>query len=412
MWGATAIRLSNLVPHATVTVTVDEAFTGQAGVTDAQETFTLPPLTEGQEVTVSQTLCGETSGESSVSVGIRRDPPMPAITQPFECGTVVHVENLVPGARVRLLSLRYFGVIADFIAQGEQAHIPVPSLRPFDDLQVEESACGTTITTGTFVQQFTGSLPVPTVVRPVLDSDRSVAVSDVHPGAVVDVFVGGTLRGVASGGEDVVDVPIVGRLNEDTEVSARQRLCRAASDVGGAAEVQACEKRLTVGLKYLAPDFAGPLRVQADWVRRLFRHHGIDVEIVDEELLDLPALLTIDETDRDAIRELLRHRNHLREQDVAAYMIDDVVNGGGGGLHLSGTDGAIISSKTAFQEIWTTAHEIGHVLELEHVSDEGTDRLMHPGPRFPGDATPRIDTALAPDEVNEMKTSDFMRPCR
>lgn len=74
---------------------------------------------------------------------------------------------------------------------------------------------------------------------------------------------------------------------------------------------------------------------------------------------------------------LFGHRNNAGSNDVVVYLVSTLIGGAGNfvgcAAHPSGQPGCAVVQVGAS---WLTAHEVGHVLGLSHVSN--TDRLMNP----------------------------------
>jgi hypothetical protein len=141
-------------------------------------------------------------------------------------------------------------------------------------------------------------------------------------------------------------------------------------------------------------------------MRELYEARGIDVRLISTETLDLPDLNDVDvgrcvrgstTTEQD---QLFANRNNARADDVVVYFVRSTVPPFNGcAAHPAGRPGAVVA-RGATQ--WTTAHEVGHVLDLNHVNDN--DRLMT------GNGTGNITNPppdLVDSEVKTMLTSDF-----
>jgi len=115
----------------------------------------------------------------------------------------------------------------------------------------------------------------------------------------------------------------------------------------------------------------------------LFGEHGIQIVEASRETLvpegsDLVRFLTLMVGDRDDgpsadQADLFNLRGDAGERDIVAYFVRTLVPAAAGcAIHPPGKPGVVISSSMASQ--WTLAHQIGHVLGLDHVDD--TDALM------------------------------------
>jgi hypothetical protein len=74
---------------------------------------------------------------------------------------------------------------------------------------------------------------------------------------------------------------------------------------------------------------------------------------------------------------LFAHRNNAGASDVVVYLVSTLIGGAGNfvgcAAHPAAQPGCAVVQVAA---PWLTAHEVGHVLGLSHVSN--TDRLMNP----------------------------------
>jgi outer membrane protein OmpA-like peptidoglycan-associated protein len=144
------------------------------------------------------------------------------------------------------------------------------------------------------------------------------------------------------------------------------------------------KSRLRVHFKIL-PGFR-PLRTTINTMlenmKRIYGAAGILVELASTE--QLPTAPNLDGNDAIDVGECVRggvsteqqqlfgNRNNVRINEVVAYFVrqtsPDVLNGCA--AHPNGRPGAVI---TEIASQWTLAHEIGHVLGLNHVSSEPCD---------------------------------------
>jgi hypothetical protein len=177
-----------------------------------------------------------------------------------------------------------------------------------------------------------------------------------------------------------------------------------------------------VHFKSLLPITAGIrnyIDTQFTQMQRLFGPLRIDVRRGTTEDLsaddDLDSFLALDVggcflgQPTDEHDELFANRNGAGPNDLVIYVVDTLVGGSGNLLgcatHPDGRPGAaIVDSSTAG---WLTAHEVGHVLGLRHVSGPtaSSDSLMWPNVGW---------TNLPPDvsgtEAGTMRASNFTRP--
>ena len=434
--GSTRLQVSNLQPYATVYIHYSsESEPYRISAPSAATEFLIPPLKEDDVISVVQELCGGQAESNEGIVVSCTGPEAPQIELPYECASVVYVTKVMPGARVRIYSDDYgepgflerlLGCIGEETVPRDKDYVFVsaPTLIALDMLVAVQTVAGADIPSiPQFVRLFDGSVPTP-VVRAVLETDRVVTVENVLPQAVVEVYVQGDFRGsaiggtiVASGSEPgtgrellVMEVPIVGDLSEDHQVTARQRFCGQESGLSDRVSVRSCRRRIQVGLKSLDAAWLDQLRAMARWMQRLFRHHGFEVVVVDEEVReDLSHLrnLHLADDDRELAHELLSHREGLGEHDVAVFMVNTIMDTAAG-VSL-GRGGAIVEYGS---EYYGVAHEVGHVLGLEHDDSAPSERLMYRGARGGTHSSPSISaSALTREEVERMAESFFTYGC-
>ena len=97
--------------------------------------------------------------------------------------------------------------------------------------------------------------------------------------------------------------------------------------------------------------------------------------------------------------DLFNDRGHIGPRDIVVYFVRELVSADlGCATHPPDKPGAVVAAKHATE--WTLAHEIGHVLGLDHVTVANQDRLMNHGTFSvtnppPDLTTDEIDTILA-----------------
>jgi hypothetical protein len=215
--GDQVIRVANQIAGASLLVRIAatqggvvEEF-GPRPTSDHQEVALNAPLTAGNVVTVVQTLCG-VSMESDPVV-VQGPPPevlAPLIVPPlYECGQVVRVSGLHPGAHVRVLM---DAVPIGLAWAGLQSSVAVPAA-PALTTGRKVTAVQTVGTTASppsepVVVDMFAQLHAPRLLEPLGADDREVRVSGVTPGAHVAVLSGGMVIGELDAGEPIVRVPI------------------------------------------------------------------------------------------------------------------------------------------------------------------------------------------------------------
>jgi len=127
----------------------------------------------------------------------------------------------------------------------------------------------------------------------------------------------------------------------------------------------------------------------------VFANAGIQVNIIStENLVGLPPQLNnidvgnckMGKATTD-VRNLYTNRNNVQGNDITVYFVQSTIPPlNGCAAHPRGLPGAIVASGAS---PWTLAHEVGHVLNLNHVNDNdrlmtgnGTGNITNPPPDF------------------------------
>jgi hypothetical protein len=250
---ATTVTVTDLSYGAAVYVTVDTSSAGAPPETityegeaprDGSFDFPIPSLPADAEVYAEQELCSRRS-EASPRVEVADAPralDTPVIPEPvFACATTVRVTNLTPGTRVLVYSEDLAAPIGERQVYDREADVTVaPALTAGDELSAEVRGCGHTSERSAppvEVQELDEPDP-PVVTGPIDARSDTIRVTDVVPGARVDIYVNGVWRGSATTGDTEVTVPVgYGDLREDDEVRARQWLCNNPSSLSPPVEV-------------------------------------------------------------------------------------------------------------------------------------------------------------------------------
>jgi hypothetical protein len=243
--GAVSVRLTKLTVGDNVEISQNGTSIGQAGVSKTTDDFYVSTsLVANAAITaVQRNQCPhpQTSGVSNAvtvnSVAATVTPP--AIAKPiYECASVIRVTDIHPGSMVEIESVK-FGLIGFKTVYATASDIPVaPQLVAGDTITAIQIGCGHTSgpSPPATVQTFADLQPP--VVLPITNCAHSVRVSQVTPGAIVDVFVqvGSTLFWLASATATLttVDVPLGGgiTLTVGEVLCARQRLCSQVAGPG------------------------------------------------------------------------------------------------------------------------------------------------------------------------------------
>jgi hypothetical protein len=161
------------------------------------------------------------------------------------------------------------------------------------------------------------------------------------------------------------------------------------------------DSTIRLHLKILtAPNVA--IDTMLESMREVYRIARIRVDVGSTENLNLPALNDLDvgqcllgQTTAEQ-NQLFGNRNNVGNNDIVVYFVRSTVPPFNGcAAHPAGQDGAVVAQGATR---WTLAHEVGHVLGLNHVNDN--NRLMT------GNGTANI-TNPPPDLVDfEIQTMD------
>lgn len=220
--------------------------TYEGAAPDSTFDFPIPALPANADVYVRQRLCNQWSdfaGPFEVGSAPGELEPPRIDPAPFECGTVVHVENCHPGSRVYVYSQLLGAPIGSKQVYETETDVHVaPTLRAGDELFAVARGCGDeSEPSETKEVRDLEELPPPTVEQPD-DCGDDVVVTDVVPGARVEVYVDGVRLGGAASGDETVTVTVGGDgLQEGEEVRARQRLCGRESELSRPVPVERYE---------------------------------------------------------------------------------------------------------------------------------------------------------------------------
>ena len=145
-------------------------------------------------------------------------------------------------------------------------------------------------------------------------------------------------------------------------------------------------------------------------MRQVYEAAGFRVERITSETLDLPHLIDLEigacvrGVITDEQRELFSHRNNVNDNDVSVYFVRSTNPPSNGcAAHRDGAPSAVVSQLASR---WTLAHEVGHVLKLNHTNNN--DRLMTSNGTF-NITNPPPD--LNSPEVIRMRSSSLIHPC-
>ncbi|MCH8153201.1 MAG: hypothetical protein IH830_12625 [Planctomycetes bacterium] len=162
-------------------------------------------------------------------------------------------------------------------------------------------------------------------------------------------------------------------------------------------------------IKILTAPTTFPVNTMVESMRRVYRAAGFEVDVASTETLNLPALddLEIGTCTRGNTTAeqdtLFGNRNNVGANDIPVYFVrttDRPTNGCA--AHADGVPACVVASGAT---IWTLAHEVGHVLDLNHVNDN--TRLMTGNGTFNIISPPL--PVLSSSEINTMDNSPLTR---
>lgn len=143
-----------------------------------------------------------------------------------------------------------------------------------------------------------------------------------------------------------------------------------------------------------------PINTMVESMRQVYNAAGFQVAVASTETLNLPALNDLDVgacTSGNTTAEqnqLFANRNNVGPNDIPVYFVRSTVPPFNGcAAHQPGVQACVVAQGAS---TWTLAHEIGHVLDLNHVNNN--DRLMT------GNGTGNI-TNPPPDLVSSERTT-------
>ncbi len=209
---------------------------------EAWDEFCDIPLTEpldpvrGKYLIAIQSLCGRDSPESArcEAHALHGDLPAPWIVAPLaECGQMVRVAGIEPGARIEIfMSCANAPGIRKIAARQVHAKIAdilvVPALQGGKAVFARQIACDQTIDSAKVDVGRFADLHAPVIE----DCEDHLHVTGVVPGARVEVYRNGSFFKDGRSGSSDVRIPLAAPLPAGDVVKARQCLCAAVSQFG------------------------------------------------------------------------------------------------------------------------------------------------------------------------------------
>jgi|WetSurMetagenome_2_1015567.scaffolds.fasta_scaffold00962_8 hypothetical protein len=239
--GATSALISNCRPGAILTLSVNvndtKVVLGTWRV--PQSSWCTVPLSKfpdgkGRKLFVMQTTCNSSSESNGTPIDdFPKTPDAPRLPLTlYACSGTVRVTNILPGTKVTIHSTKLQAPIAQLRVYSDHADIKVcPGLIKDDDIWAEQGGCSKDQAKSSTVHvSALDKLPKP-VVQPFRLFTNPIKVSNVIPGALVNLWMGKQWLASAEAGDTTVDVYIPpNSLWSESKLIARQSLCSRISD--------------------------------------------------------------------------------------------------------------------------------------------------------------------------------------
>jgi hypothetical protein len=279
-------------------------------------------------------------------------------------GHQVRVEN--PERMAQVWRAGFFARLVGRPSTTNWLHLPVPTPVIVDDKrQMVHSA---------LMRLRTGSTRARVTNVHVFDGTRRIAAYD---GLSLSPNTFGMERFDVPGRPDVFEglgITLGVRFDGTTNAENTIEIASAGVDLTLVQTVRLHVKTLTAPTRFSIDQMIAAMR-------QVYEPAGIRVVRASDETLNLPALDVVDTGEcrrGESTAEqtaLFGNRNNAGANDVVVYFVratNPPLNGCA--AHPAGRPGAVVASGASR---WTLAHEVGHVLNLPHVTP--TDRLMMGG---------------------------------
>lgn len=232
------VRVTNQIDGAEITLLsrdsagAPEGELGRAGASEFEEIALNEPLMAGQILRARQSLCGHSEVSEPITVQPRPSTILaPIVRDPlYDCGVLVPVDRVLPGAQVRVLQNGF--PVGFAWASGSSVVVRIgPALVNGNTITARQRVGGvdSALSAAVTVSNL-ASLPRPTILPPLRLGERSVRVGGIVPGAFVEVFDRASLVGTADTVDTTVTVSISQPIGADAILTARQTLCDKQSD--------------------------------------------------------------------------------------------------------------------------------------------------------------------------------------
>ena len=245
---SSAVRTQGQLSGATVRVTAQGSVVAEGVATTADALIPLLPGVElqgGSPVVATQSFEGETSDPSPVAVVVGFSPPSLSpvtVGVAHRCSQCLYVAGAVPGASVQVIATA--GPLAGVRGQGDvwltRQVIIDPPVAQDEQLWVHQQACGQTGPDIGVKAEFEPPFPLPApALDPLKECERSIRMTGVVPGAVVEVerSAGSDIVGCVSAAAGFFVVPAL-QAGEVLRVRQRFETCELVSDFSPRYEVE------------------------------------------------------------------------------------------------------------------------------------------------------------------------------
>jgi hypothetical protein len=168
-----------------------------------------------------------------------------------------------------------------------------------------------------------------------------------------------------------------------------------------------------------------PLSSMLVRMRQVYQTADIGVEVVSREsLATIPNFTVLNNLNIDRCTfgattpqqdQLFQNRNNVGQNEIVVYFVFTLVPAFNGcATFPAGSPGAVVAAPIASR--WTLAHEVGHVLGLQHISGENAPACSTPDftRLMTGCSTSKITgvPTIVQAEIDTMRGSNLSNACR
>ncbi len=173
------------------------------------------------------------------------------------------------------------------------------------------------------------------------------------------------------------------------------------------------------------PNLSGGITLMLSNMRRVYATADIGIEVVSREVLAGPQFATLNSLDVGGCTtgavspeqtQLSANRNGVGDNELVAYFVSNVVKTIPPGTQQLNGCASVSLGMVAVAQIasqWTLAHEIGHTLDLQHITGENAPACTTQDPTrlMTGCSTSNITgfPTVVQSEIDTMRASKFTR---